>query len=82
MYIKLLSISFLLLATATAGATEDKAKKLDDFVESYTENREFNGSVLISYEGNVLLEKGYGYANMEWEIPNSVDTKFRIASTT
>ncbi|MRJ44143.1 serine hydrolase [Idiomarina loihiensis] len=82
MYIKLLSISFLLLATATAGATEDKAKKLDDFIESYAENREFNGSALISYKGNVLLEKGYGYANMEWKIPNSVDTKFRIASTT
>jgi len=82
MYIKLLSIPTLLLISAFVGATEIKASKLDAFVESYAENDEFNGSVLVSYQGEVLLKKGYGYANMEWKIPNSVDTKFRIASTT
>jgi len=82
MYIKLFSISALLLISAFVGATDIKTSRLDAFVESYAENGEFNGSVLVSYQGEVLLSKGYGYANMEWKIPNSVDTKFRIASTT
>jgi len=82
MYIKLLSLFALLLVSGIVGANESKIQKLDALVESYAENDQFNGSVLISYQGKVLLEKGYGYANMEWKIPNSVDTKFRIASTT
>lgn len=82
MYIKLFSISALLLISAFVGATDIKTSRLDAFVESYAENGEFSGSVLVSYQGEVLLSKGYGYANMEWKIPNSVDTKFRIASTT
>jgi CubicO group peptidase (beta-lactamase class C family) len=33
-------------------------------------------------DGEVLLSKGYGLANREWEIPNTPDTKFRIGSLT
>ena len=30
----------------------------------------------------MILKKGYGYANFEWKIPNTPDTKFRLASVT
>jgi CubicO group peptidase (beta-lactamase class C family) len=30
----------------------------------------------------VIYKKGFGYANMEWKIPNDVDTKFRLGSIT
>ena len=42
----------------------------------------FNGSVLVVEEGKVVYKKGFGMANMEWDIPNEADTKFRIASIT
>jgi CubicO group peptidase (beta-lactamase class C family) len=29
-----------------------------------------------------LLSKGYGSANLEWNIPNSPTTKFRLGSVT
>ena len=40
----------------------------------------FNGTVLVNQNGNSVLHRGYGMAVMEWQVPNSVNTKFRIAS--
>ena len=41
---------------------------------------EFNGSVLVARQGRILYQRGFGLANMEWNIPNEVNTKFEIAS--
>lgn len=61
---------------------QNKAEKIDELVSTYAEYGEFNGSILISNEGEVIYKKGFGMANMEWGIPNQVDTKFRLASVT
>jgi CubicO group peptidase (beta-lactamase class C family) len=42
----------------------------------------FIGSVLLAKGDNVLLSRGYGSANLEWNIPNSPATKFRLGSLT
>ncbi len=44
--------------------------------------RQFNGSVLVAENGKVIYKKGLGLANMEWNIPNEPDTKFRLGSIT
>lgn len=48
----------------------------------YTQYGGFNGGALVVHEEKVLFQKGFGAANMEWDIPNKVDTKFQIASIT
>ena len=40
------------------------------------------GSVLVARDGKILLSKGYGSANLEWDIPNSPSAKFRLGSIT
>jgi CubicO group peptidase (beta-lactamase class C family) len=62
--------------------SQDKADKIDELMEVFHEYGQFNGSVLVSEGGKVILKKGYGLANMEWNIPNKPDTKFRIGSIT
>ena len=42
----------------------------------------FSGSILLAREGKPLVSKGYGLANIEWAIPNTPQTKFRIGSIT
>jgi CubicO group peptidase (beta-lactamase class C family) len=37
---------------------------------------------LVVRGNNVLLNKGYGFANLEWNIPNSPAAKFRLGSIT
>ncbi|HEU4478631.1 MAG TPA: serine hydrolase [Pyrinomonadaceae bacterium] len=63
-----------------AGST--KAAKIDEFMTLANKYRLFNGSVLVADQGKVIYKKGFGLANMEWEIPNTPDTKFRLASIT
>lgn len=42
----------------------------------------FSGSILVSINGNILINKGYGMANYELDIPNNTETKFCIGSIT
>ncbi|MGB4848102.1 MAG: serine hydrolase, partial [Saprospiraceae bacterium] len=56
--------------------------KLDALISAYAEYSQFNGSVLVADKGEIIYKKGFGLANMEWDIPNKPDTKFRLASVT
>jgi CubicO group peptidase (beta-lactamase class C family) len=58
------------------------ASRFDRQVQSYVRNGDFSGSVLVAKDGRVLFQKSYGMANYEWNIPNSENTKFHIASVT
>ncbi|MCB1050819.1 MAG: serine hydrolase [Acidobacteria bacterium] len=62
--------------------TDLMAQKIDALMSQYHLNHEFNGSVLVAQNGQVIYEKGFGLANVEWQIPNAPDTRFRLASLT
>ncbi len=53
---------------------------LDSYLTRLTRAQQFHGSVLVVRRGTILLSKGYGWANKEEQIPNSVHTRFRLAS--
>lgn len=55
---------------------------MDQIIRASSEAGKFSGSVLVAREGQVLLDRGYGLANREWNLPNDGDTKFRLASVT
>ena len=61
---------------------QTKAQKIDKLISQYYSYGQFNGSALVAEHDKVILKKGYGYANLEWKIPNTPDTKFRIGSVT
>ena len=42
----------------------------------------FMGTVLVARGSQVVLSKGYGSADLEWDIPNTPNTKFRLGSLT
>ena len=60
----------------------DASERIETLLKRYQELGLFNGSVLVADGGQVVLKKGYGLANMEWNIPNTADTKFRLGSIT
>jgi CubicO group peptidase (beta-lactamase class C family) len=53
--------------------------RMEQIIKSYVP-KQFMGTVLVAEDGKILLDKGYGFANLEWEIPNTPTTKFRLAS--
>ena len=62
--------------------SQDKTLEIDRYISKLVDNQQFNGSVLVAEDGDVIFKKGYGYANLDWEIPNTPDTKFIIGSLT
>lgn len=56
--------------------------RLDQVASSYSGKHAFMGTVLVAERDRILLNKGYGMANLEWEIPNAPDVKFRLGSMT
>ena len=53
---------------------------MDALIQSYVANQQFMGAVLVAQGDRVLLNKGYGSANIAWSISNTPATRFRIAS--
>lgn len=51
-------------------------------VDSYLDEKDFQGTVLIAKEGQILFSKGYRLANAEHQIPNTPKTVFRLGSIT
>lgn len=77
----------VLLAVSFAGVTgvcfaQDNTPRMEQIVQSYVANKTFMGTVLVVRDKAVLFEKGYGSADLEWDIPNSATTKFRLGSIT
>lgn len=56
--------------------------ELDALVKAYTEQGKFFGAVLVARDGHILLSKGYGMANLDYDVPNTPQTAFRIGSLT
>src|SRR5213596_3439220 len=75
------ALALALLFSPTAHAA-NRQQELDRFVTKHHELRQFNGTVLVADEKGLLLKKGYGSANLEWQQPATPDTKFRIGSIT
>jgi CubicO group peptidase (beta-lactamase class C family) len=78
----LFTLFIFTLMTATNSFAQQNAQKIDALLKQYHDYGQFNGSILVAENGKVVYKKGFGMANMEWSIPNTADTKFRIASIT
>ena len=82
-YVKTLALVLLaVLGFQVSVRAQDKATKIDQLVSLYNKYGQFNGSVLVADNGKIIYKKGFGLANMEWNIPNQPDTKFRLGSIT
>ena len=82
---KRVKIFFLYLLAAlffVSVAKAQDASLYEKFVQHYVANQKFMGSVLVARGNEILFNKGLGSANLEWGIPNTPTTKFRIGSIT
>lgn len=73
-------LTVLISTTLCFGQT--KTEQLDELLNQYLDYGKFNGSVLVADQGKVMYKKGFGMANMEWDIPNKPNTKHRLGSVT
>jgi CubicO group peptidase (beta-lactamase class C family) len=67
---------------ADAADPNSTRQRLGEVASSYTKDDAFMGAVLVAKGSDILLDKGYGKAVIEWNIPDAPDVKFRIGSMT
>jgi CubicO group peptidase (beta-lactamase class C family) len=71
----------LVWVTAVAASAQDVAR-MEQVIQSHVAAGTFMGTVLVARGGAVIVDKAYGMANVEWEVPNTTTTKFRLGSIT
>ena len=68
-------------AQAALGLESDLAEqRLEHLFDWLDAHQLFQGAVLVADAGEVVFCDAYGLANREWKIPNTPDTRHRIAS--
>lgn len=76
-----LPVCFLLLGFARSLAAQPApavAAKADELIRAAG----FRGSILLAKGSEIVIQKGYGFANVELEVANRPETKFRLGSIT
>lgn len=57
-------------------------EQLREVIDTYEKEHYLSGNILISKNGRELFSKSYGQASIQLGVPNTMDTKFHIASVT
>lgn len=70
------------LAAQSTASDAEAIEVIDAALTRFAEGGQLSGTILIARGDEVLLEKGYGYAVVGWEIANTPETVYRIGSIT
>src|SRR5579862_3176483 len=83
------ALAFLVLSAAIPAlaraappkpASADFAAQADRYIREKADTGVFSGSVLIAYDGRVLLRRAYGLANRELNAPAQPQSEYALAS--
>ncbi|MDU0370011.1 serine hydrolase domain-containing protein [Hymenobacter endophyticus] len=75
----------LLLSLGRVGSSEAQSgvtRQLAAYMQGQQAVNQFAGVVLVTRHDSVLLHQAYGLADAEWQVPNTPDTRFALASIT
>jgi CubicO group peptidase (beta-lactamase class C family) len=76
-----LALSMVALAIP-AVAQDDLIPRMERVIRLHETEKTFMGAVLVAKGDKVLIDEGYGYADLEWNVANTPAAKFRIGSVT
>src|SRR6187551_1708091 len=79
---KVILALFLTIATALSALAQDAlTTKVDEFIKSEMEKQKIPGvSLAVVKDGKPVIVKGYGFANLEHQVPVKPETIFQSGS--
>lgn len=66
----------------SGAAQNNHPATIEKYMKAQANVKAFSGAVLIAEKGNIIYNKAFGYADREWNLVNTMDTKFEIGSLT
>jgi len=72
----------LVLALSLHQNVAAQTQSADRFITSFAEKNNFSGTILIQKSGHLRYAKSFGLANRKFNVPNTNQTKYKIASIT
>lgn len=83
LFVFLFVYSHPLFAQRSQTEPSGKSKQaIDKFISNYLKTHPFNGIILIQQSGKKLYRQSFGYANFQFSVANTNETKYKIASIT
>jgi CubicO group peptidase (beta-lactamase class C family) len=79
---KIITMFLLLFAIVFNTQSQELPQKIDSLLVSYAKIFRFNGTALVYKKGEIILDKGYGYRDVNNKIPNTSKTIFQVGSIT
>src|SRR5262249_35418314 len=73
---------FIVATQLTFGQTKGVANSIDQYLSARTNLGRFSGAVLIAKDGKTVFRKAYGFADVEKQIPYTLETPQDVASVT
>ena len=59
---------------------ENDGERIDRLMRSYDRSGQFNGTILVKKDKDIIYERAFGLADRSWNIENTLDSKFLIGS--
>lgn len=73
-------LPLLLITTSYTATLAAQTERIDSLMRVIVARMEFTGTVLLAEKGEVVYHKAFGLANREWNVPNTVDSRYKLAS--
>lgn len=83
-FIILFTLFFPTLLSAQSTTNSDRAipEKLEEYLQAAARMNRFNGTALIARKGKILLQKGYGFRNVQSQTFNDTNSIYQLGSIT
>jgi len=75
-------VMYIAFGAISCGKTPSTSDRFDGYLAEAAEVWGFQGAALVARDGEVLISKGYGAANIANDVPNKPNTKFLLGSMT
>ncbi len=77
-------LTIIILQIATLGFGQSNSEKNSEitYFLNTIEQSDFSGTILVAQNDKILIKRAYGLASIEFDVENTTETKFNIASIT
>jgi len=80
--VKSTTILLFLSITGLSDAATTPEQQMDAYIQAWQQQNMFSGTVLVAQNDTIVFQNAYGKADIEKDILNTLDTRFRIGSLT